>query len=258
MFCSECGNRLSATAKFCAACGARVELPVRDDHLPRSASAESVIQSPSLTPSAPPDDVAMDLVPVATETFTALADETPSRQSNSSPKLAYVDQIRPWTRWASRLIDIFTFTFVLAILAELVSPGALASQDADRAFSLLCIFLWIVPEALLLSTTGSTLGRRLLRIRVVRADDSRLDLISALKRGFKVWLSGMAIGFPLFSLFTMIRSYNELTKNRKCRWDESLGTEVRHEDISVFRGVIAVSVLTTFFALMVWGSLPVA
>ncbi|GAA1244703.1 RDD family protein [Kitasatospora nipponensis] len=71
--------------------------------------------------------------------------------------------------------------FVDGWLASLIAYGALAHGDLQRA-NLLSLPVFFAVSAILLATSGTTFGKRLFGLRVVRLDGTRATIPQALLR----------------------------------------------------------------------------
>jgi uncharacterized RDD family membrane protein YckC len=112
---------------------------------------------------------------------------------------------------------------VLPSLARLLSQA-----QSDWAWYFAATPLYFVLEALALSNFGATPGKALLGLRVMREDGSPIAFEAALGRGFRVWVFGLAIGFPIVSLFAMARAKANLETNHTTSWDSAAGSSVRY------------------------------
>lgn len=158
-----------------------------------------------------------------------------------------------WRRWTARMIDVGCVGFVFGVLLELLAPGSTAELN-DVAANVIVFALCFPVEAVVLSAFGTTVGKRLLRIRVVRRDGLPLDFGTALNRSFQVWMSGLGFGIPLVSLVTMVVGYNRLTSEGRTSWDSALQLSVHHGRISAVRWLIVAACILTLIAAAVYGA----
>jgi hypothetical protein len=163
----------------------------------------------------------------------------------------------PWRRWTARLIDMFCFGFLLGAVLAVVAPDAVA-QANPIAMNVLVLALFVPVEALVLSGTGSTPGKRLLRIHVTHADGSRLAFGTAMERSVQVWLRGLGLGLPLVSAVTMVMSYLTLSGEGRTAWDHKLGLRVTHGEMSAPRWAGVAVVLALVIAVLAAASAPAA
>lgn len=147
----------------------------------------------------------------------------------------------PWQRWFARIVDIYLFAFVLGIVLVF---GGINVPGNDFLYGLVLLVCLIPVEALALSSWGTTPGKALMNIRVIRTDGRYLTVGEAMGRAINVWISGLALGIPIANLFTLVGSYNRLKNTGATSWDEGR-YRVDHGNIGVWRvlGVVGVIVL---------------
>ncbi len=84
-----------------------------------------------------------------------------------------IDQALPW-------IVLFGLSFALAIVQEVTGSKDDAYASVAGSAWLLLVGAYIVYQLVLVSRTGQSLGKRFMKIRVVRMDGSRADLATIL------------------------------------------------------------------------------
>lgn len=139
-----------------------------------------------------------------------------------------------WRRFFARQID-------LSLAAGLAIAGAMASGLAT-AWEMLSGFTgpvtialgWVLAEALLLASWGTTPGRALLGIRVFFGEDQKLSLLTALKRSALVLAAGAALGLPIFPLLIAqwMYSFWQFQKYGTTLWDKTCGTRVAYRRLT--------------------------
>ena len=127
-------------------------------------------------------------------------------------------------RWAALLVDRFLFVFIavgLIVMAIVVTPD---KPEDPRVVAMVVIVVgtyaaYVTYDALMIRRSGQTLGKRLLKIRVVRADGQPVGTGQAwgraLTRGVAVHLLSLVNYGP--SLFT---------RDKTCVHDLLAGTRV--------------------------------
>lgn len=213
MFCTQCGKEIIDDAKFCRHCGAPLE-----------ATDQKMLQEPNVLLST--------TSPIPIQTTTSVA------------------QVRPWVRYWARMFDLYLISIVSGIAISILYPDALSEQNSDQLFGLAVIFAWVFIESLFLSTTGTTPGKWLFKIRLIPPSGETPDYSTAFSRSFKVWWRGFGTGFPLVSLITLIVSYNKLTKNGITTWDRDNGFTVAHEQIGPLRVIFAIAFFVSLLLLV--------
>ncbi len=156
-----------------------------------------------------------------------------------------IPPIRPWVRFLARTIDFGIWTNLLDILWSILSPDTytvfLSKNIGNKLIVNISFYiLWLFIEALLLSKAGYTLGKWLLKVKVINKNGEKLTYLNALKRAASVTIYGCALELPFLSTITYIISYNKLIKNGITKWDRDGDTLVYHGEYSTFRGIIAI------------------
>jgi uncharacterized RDD family membrane protein YckC len=154
-------------------------------------------------------------------------------------------QIRPWIRFLARSIDFGIWTNLIVIFWSILSPDTYTiflSKNIGIKLIVNTLFyiLWLFIEALFLSKSGYTLGKWILKVKVISKNGEKLTYFNALKRAARVTIYGCALELPFLSTVTYIISYNKLMKNGITKWDRDGDTLVYHSDYSTFRGIIAI------------------
>jgi uncharacterized RDD family membrane protein YckC len=214
MFCTQCGKATAEDAKFCGHCGSPLGATVQP----------------------------------AQTTSTAVSEAPPTLV-----KAIAVAQVRPWVRYWARIFDIYLAAIVGGIVIAIFNPDAFNKPGSYQLFNLILVFSWVFLESLLLSTTGTTPGKWLFKIRLIPPSGEKPDYSTALSRSFKVWWRGLGIGFPLVNLITLIVAHVKLTKNGITTWDKDDGFTVVHDRIGPLRVIVAAAFFMGFLMLIVVG-----
>lgn len=154
------------------------------------------------------------------------------------------DKPRPWRRYWARLFDSYVFSFPVGIILALTAPTLLLKPRLLLAFLVQPVYC--VLEAVLLATTGTTVGKALFNVSVRNEDGNRLSLGEAMMRAFHVWAIGLGLGIPIVNLVTCIIGYNTLRTEGTTAWDRSRAFRVTYGEIGVGR-IILIILLPVFF-----------
>src|SRR6476620_11226269 len=139
---------------------------------------------------------------------------------------------RPWHRLAARMFDYSIWGLLLALLlsqlrgAGLV-PEVTAHWLAHPLIAPILITLSFVPiEALLITAVGTTPGKWLFGIylqfsisNAYARRDTRMQLLRALLRAFRVWFQGLGCGFPLLAPVLVAIAHERLVVHQETDWD---------------------------------------
>jgi uncharacterized RDD family membrane protein YckC len=159
--------------------------------------------------------------------------------SNNHTEIIDRHNIRPWVRYWARYIDVYLFTIFIVMLQQLLFP----TKQMNLSIAVFGLhFVWVLVEAQLLATWGTTPGKWLLKIKVRDADNNKLSLKTSLTRGFLVWSVGMAM-YTVFSTITEAISYMNLQNKGTTVWDKYCNTRVTHEDFGTERIPLIIGVL---------------
>lgn len=132
----------------------------------------------------------------------------------------------PWTRYFARSIDLTIIISALSIGVYWVLPAV----DPKHFFNIhlanpLAILLWLLPLALfinvcIITLSGNSLGKAIFAIRAEPiAGPPRFTFWGNLKREFRVWAQGLALGIPLFSAFTMVWAFRTVLRGAPATYD---------------------------------------
>ena len=164
----------------------------------------------------------------------------------------------PWRRLWARLVDYTLFQFLLILTLSLFAPdllGFLDSEDPLYVFvisSLITAILWIIPEAILLSSFGTTAGKWLLGIEIRTPGGGIPDLECALRRSFLVWVFGDACGLYPLSLLTWRKGYRDLSVSGMTRWDRAADCTVIHRPLRPAWVIVAASLVLMPDSVTIW------
>lgn len=150
--------------------------------------------------------------------------------------LSGLSQRRPFVRYAARLLDMAVFSFLaIGIGGSLLGLQLGANQAVLLELFLLALFVPV--EALVMGQFGTTPGKALMQVRVVREDGRPLDMATAMNRAVMVWWRGWGVGVPFVSLIALIVAFSKLMSEGRTTWDRDLRTRVLHGPVGLARGI---------------------
>lgn len=197
--------------------------------------------------------------------------EAPPRQEAAAPVLVVeaskfqAGERHPFLRLFARLFD-YTVVAVIVFLfsdvdfpqpapgetfADLMARYMEQMQQPEAALlartQLIALIVWQILEGILIHMFGTTPGKALFGIRVVRDDGTNLPVRRSLGRSFYVYVLGAGFyQFP-FILIGGIFSFFRLKSTGKCLWDQQLETKVMTKPLSPGRIMLAIA---AFFVLI--------
>lgn len=149
-----------------------------------------------------------------------------------------------WLRYFARAIDMTigmlilgsVIGFIVGIFFVIFGVSiSLLSGVAEYILMIFIIIIYFFIEANLISSFGTTPGKKLLGISVYRNNGDYMDYMTSLKRTFTLWFKGLALSLPIISLFAMIMAYNRYTDRGVTSWDEEYDVKVSYQPIGIIR-----------------------
>lgn len=140
-------------------------------------------------------------------------------------------------RWAARGIDLAIEATIAACVLIVFGLGDLP----DGLLAVISLPLALLLDTLVCAAFGSTLGKWLFGIRVVRMNSTFLSFREYLIRNARVYWSGLALGIPILNLIMMVIQQLRVSKGRPATYDEALNLksiEFRKHPAKVFFGIV--------------------
>lgn len=127
---------------------------------------------------------------------------------------------------------------LLVVVWRMLSPASVPTN-----FLVLLVIMKLVYggiEAVCLSRLGTTPGKWLFGIRVVRLDGGLLSFSQALTRYLLLWVQGEWFGVPLLVAVPYYLAYRRLGKTGGTAWDaaESVQSRVAHKKWGLLRALV--------------------
>lgn len=162
----------------------------------------------------------------------------------------------PWRRYLARSLDctvgagLTMYAAIAALGLVDVSKIDFDSRLVQQTVGMMAILISMAIDAAIYGVFKSTIGKALLRIRVVDATGARLSVAAYAKRNLRVWVSGFGLGIPLITLIAMLRQYGRLKARKPATYDEGLRTRVLGESVGVLRVASAIVLYLVVFSLI--------
>jgi hypothetical protein len=154
------------------------------------------------------------------------------------------------------MADLLWFTLLLdrTPLWSSWLPAWLRAQPANQIFNgVLSGFFWLPVEAAALALANRTPGKWLYGIAVCRRDGTALGAHLSIKRTIWVFMSALAFGIRPAAVVLLLLNYRRVLRDIATYWDAHCGTQVRQEDGSPGRIVLAVVVTIALMWLLAQG-----
>lgn len=150
----------------------------------------------------------------------------------------------PWARFLARRIDLIVITSIMIISTTLFYPDFIHASILKKSLLMILVSYptWVIIEAILLSTWGTTPGKFIFNLQLTDLNNSKLKFNAALGRSLNVWMKGMGFGLPLITIITFINSYDTLKKNSVTAWDKNKFI-LTHKKIGFIRWMVILIVV---------------
>lgn len=138
-----------------------------------------------------------------------------------------------WWRFFARSFDIWLCQIAAVwLMANVMSRTVprfdawLETPQADAAFTLFCLPVALILDAVVHTLFGNTPGKALVGIRVTSQFGYPLDFFEYAKRNLGMWVKGLAFGLPIVILFTMWQQAARLKRGERTSYDEPRSLDV--------------------------------
>lgn len=171
--------------------------------------------------------------------------------------------VAPWRRYGARMLD----TIIHGISGVMVLAYAwysFAPITADKFFNFLetpggalgnvvvTSLLAAIVGGIVVGATGTSLGKSIFGIKIVNPSFQAIGIGNGLKRESRVWFSGLGLGIPIITLFTMVYAYKKLHRTGTTSWDARQNI-VLYRPSSSFQSVmnaLGIGIFIALFALL--------
>lgn len=138
---------------------------------------------------------------------------------------------RPWPRFWARLVDVQLYSLPVALAIGVLFPSlflsdAFEGRGGDMLAGFICLPFALVIDAVILSQTGSSLGKGLAGIFLARTEGGRAPVGLALERNFRLYFVGLVLGLPLICLIGYSNAYSDMKDGGTTTWDRATETRV--------------------------------
>ncbi len=193
------------------------------------------------------------------ERYDLKAAVSPPLPGNTDPGRPSVSPATRWLRFFARIFDTWweawLTSFILGVILSCSSASFVEwihKSGAAELFSILCLPVAILLDALLYRVFGNTPGKAWLGLKVETSVARSLGFFQYLNRNFSVWASGLAFGIPFVYLFTMANQAHRLGNGQLASYDELLSFRVRSKPLTWVR-----KITFGFAFLVVYGGITV-
>jgi len=180
----------------------------------------------------------------------------PSDTLLATPGVRQVIAATPWSRYWARTVDFCLWLIPAEIILYLVLPASVwnfLQRDEARFFDhFASVPIVLLLDALCMARFGQTPGKALLGIRLTNSDGTRLNFAKAIRRDLSLFVRGLGLGIPLFSLFTLIWSFMKVNGGDQTSWDRKYLTTVISDGACFERTAIVAFLVFCLMAIFIF------
>jgi hypothetical protein len=154
----------------------------------------------------------------------------------------------PWSRLFARVLDLLVGTLAFSPVIVYLWKAMLELEPTMGLGTSLFYVLLIAPspfiaDACIVGMFGNSLGKALLRIKVLDSSDKQIGFADALRRNAMLFLYGYWGALPIISFIPHVMAYLRLTEKGATAWDSRGGYKVLRSPAGVVRGLVYVGCL---------------
>ena len=160
-----------------------------------------------------------------------------------------------WKRFFARMFDCWWDSLLLQMIAGFIlgslypdSIDWMSEPGNEYLIAILAIPAALIFDGILQGSTGTSLGKALLGLRVLKKDGLLLNINEQITRNLSLWVSGLALGIPFVNLFTMAHQAGRVGKGEPASYDVESGYAVKAKPLAWYRYVLFAIV---FFVLII-------
>ncbi|WP_445144380.1 GYF domain-containing protein [Dyella sp. Tek66A03] len=177
----------------------------------------------------------------------------------TSPQLFELTPAGRWRRWLARIFDVWWEILLVTAIAGYVLgryftgfASWISEPGMNQLFTIACLPLALLLDAVIYKLTGNTPGKALLGLRVTHVDGSRLSFLQYITRNCSVWAMGLAFGIPLLNLVTMGNQSSLISRGKRASYDEASGDQVMGPPLRWMPSIVFGVCFTALLGVMGW------
>ena len=127
----------------------------------------------------------------------------------------------PWRRFFARSLDSSIYMVVWNVILSLVFHVniSMRSPAGNMLDGVVAVLLMLIIEPVLISVFGTTIGKRILGLRVTSEEGGRLRYADSRARTWEVFVRGMGFILPVYHLFRLWKSYRACSEGETLSWE---------------------------------------
>ena len=156
-------------------------------------------------------------------------------------------------RFSARLFDIWLCEIILGIVIELLGGGAWLANTPTLGIGFILLPFALLMEVIVYAGIGSTFGRWCFSTTVRNPDGTKISAGKYAKRTFRLYFSGLLIGFPLLSAIAMLVQEIRVSRGKETSYDHAMGLHVTQSRQGFLKAVVTILFLILCLCLTIMG-----
>jgi len=156
----------------------------------------------------------------------------------------------PWTRFFARTIDLALYVLLWLSIQVFYLHVPLVNKSVLGVILdvMMIVFFMMVFEPILVSITGTTIGKSIFGLKIKTFEMTKLCYGDALRRTYLVLVDGMGLFIPIYSMIRLFKSYKLCSDEEVLQWDEGLAYDLKDKSKlrSIASGGVSILVLMLF------------
>jgi uncharacterized RDD family membrane protein YckC len=161
-----------------------------------------------------------------------------------------------WGRYLARMLDTVVIGFSIGYQIIIYIGNADYKLYGYLEMTIGLYFLTALINTVVMSVTGTTLGKWVFGIRVLDSNLRSLSFNDLLKRELYVFVNGVGCGVPLINLACMLNWYVKLKNKSQTSWDEDLNIKLLYRANNPVQKILfAIGTCLTLLAILIKAAL---
>lgn len=150
-----------------------------------------------------------------------------------------------FSRFFATFIDMFLYTFIVAFGISMLTEILWMTLGVNRphlyAITVVSYIAAFFLMAKSISISGDTVGKKLMKIKIMTNSGKFLTNQAAINREFSMLFCGLWLNVPIISFIGMLFSYNRLRSTGSTTWDDKNDSKVEYGEVGIFRWIVAIT-----------------
>lgn len=158
--------------------------------------------------------------------------------------------------WLESLLVGYCLVYPMVLLSDRFANWIITNSASEMIIGIICFPIIMILDAVIFSLFGNTLGKYILKFKVVSADGYPLSFKQYLHRNYMIWVQGFVFSLPIIFLISIAYQYVRLVRGLTTSYDIDLYSKEKKwkvigGSLSPIRKIIAVISFLLVFLLTI-------